>query len=88
MVHLGPAFGHDLVQITIGNHIPHIEKHRVQNHAFRIIAALEVNCHVPIPARQFKRRRLSQLGEQAHISKSLRQNQAAQVRMKTCVFRV
>jgi len=38
------------------------------------VAALEVNRHDLIPARQFKRRCLSQLGEQAYIPKSLRQN--------------
>jgi transcriptional regulator with PAS, ATPase and Fis domain len=41
------------------------------------VAAFEVNRHDLIPARQFKRRRLSQLGEQAHIPKSLRQNLTA-----------
>jgi hypothetical protein len=38
------------------------------------VAAFEVYRHDLIPARQFKKLRLSQLGEQAHIPKSLRQN--------------
>jgi hypothetical protein len=74
MVHLDPTLDHDFLQITIGNSISHIEKYSVLDDGFGIVAAFEVNRHDLIPARQFKRRRQSQLGDQAHIPKSLRQN--------------
>lgn len=46
-----------------------IEKHRVEDEVFRILAAFEVNRRVPILTFEFKGRRLSQLGTQAHILK-------------------
>ena len=74
MVDSDTSFRRDLHQIAIGNRISDIEKHRVQDDIFRMVAAFEVNRHVLILTCQFKGRRLSQLGKQAHISKSLRQN--------------
>lgn len=69
MVDFNPALPHDLLQITVGNRIPDIEKHRVQDDVFRIVATLEVNRHSLIPTHKYKAWCLSQLGNQAHALK-------------------
>ncbi len=69
MVNFDTSFRHDLLQIAIGNRISDLEKHRVQDDIFRILVAFEVNRHVPKLTFEFKGRRLSQLGKQAHIPK-------------------
>ncbi|MFK7880664.1 hypothetical protein, partial [Roseobacter sp.] len=46
----------------------------VEDHAFRILAAFEVNRHRLIPALKYKGLRLTQLDKNAHVSKTLRQN--------------
>ena len=69
MVDFDPAFRHDLLQITVRNGISDIEKHRVQDDGSGIVAAFEINRHVLILTLEFKRRRLTQAGQVAHIQK-------------------
>lgn len=45
MVNLNTTLGHNLFQITIRNGVTHIEKHCVQDHIFRVMAAFEIECH-------------------------------------------
>jgi hypothetical protein len=45
MINLNAAFGHDLLEIPIGDTVADIEKHSVQDHAFRAMAPFEVNRH-------------------------------------------
>ena len=74
MVNFHAAFGHDFLQITVGNSISDIEKYSVEDHAFRILASFEVNRHGLIPALKYKGLRLTQLAKNAHVLKTLRQN--------------
>ena len=89
MIHVDPAFGHDLLQITIRNRISNIEEHGVQDDGFGIVAAFEVNRHVLILTRQFKMRRLSQVCTLAHILKlcDRTQNRPMPVLRRTGQFR-
>jgi len=59
MVNFDTPFRHDLLQIAIGNRISDIEKHRVQDDAFRILAAFEGNPHVPILTFKFSDQQLT-----------------------------
>jgi len=69
MVNFDPTFRHNLLQITIRNGISLIEKHRVQDHGFGIVAAFEINRHVLILTLEFKTRRITQIIKQAQILK-------------------
>jgi hypothetical protein len=69
MVNFDPTFRHNLLQITIRNGISLIEKHRVQDHGFGIVAAFEINRHVLILTLEFKTRHLTQIIKQAQILK-------------------
>ncbi len=77
MVNFHAAFGHDFLQVTVGNSISDIEKYSVEDHAFRILASFEVNRHGLIPALKYKGLWLTQLAKNAHVLKTLRQNPAA-----------
>ena len=46
MVNFDTSFRHDLLQIAIGNRISNIEKHRVQDDIFRILAAFSIAAYV------------------------------------------
>jgi|TARA_R110002073_G_scaffold53384_3_gene137916 hypothetical protein len=59
MVNFDTSFGHNLFKIAIGNRISDIAKHRVQNDAFRILAAFEGNPHVPILTFKFSDQQLT-----------------------------
>jgi hypothetical protein len=69
MVDFDPAFLHDLLQVTVRNRISDIEEHSVQDDRSGIVAAFEINRHVLILTHEFKRRRLTQAGQVAHIPK-------------------
>lgn len=43
MVDFDPALRHGLLQITVGNRISGIEKHRLQNDVFRIVVPLKTD---------------------------------------------
>jgi hypothetical protein len=45
MVHIDPALRHDVLQVTIGNAIPDIEKHRVEDDVFGKVLAFETDHH-------------------------------------------
>jgi hypothetical protein len=45
MVNIDTTLLHDLFQVTTGNAISHVEKHCVQDHAFGIMASLEIIRH-------------------------------------------
>ena len=45
MVDTNTALSHDLFKITIRDAIPDIEKHRIQDHTFGVVASFEINRH-------------------------------------------
>jgi len=45
VVNLNATLSHNLFQIPVGNGLADIEKHRVQDYVFRIVAAFEINTH-------------------------------------------
>lgn len=74
MVNIDPAFGHNFLQITIGNCVSDIEKHSVQDHGSGIVAAFEINRHGLIRTLKIEGLHLAQLADTAQASKTLRQN--------------
>jgi hypothetical protein len=74
MVDFYPVFLHNLLQITVGNHISCIEKHPVKDPGSGIVITLEINYHDLISTRCFKARRLTRIDKQSQIQKFMRQN--------------
>jgi hypothetical protein len=55
MVHFDTALGHDLFQITIGDGIADVEKHRKQDHAFGVLRSCERYRHSAASYPMFRR---------------------------------
>jgi len=43
MVHFDPALRHDVLQVTVGNAVPDIEKHRVEDDVFGKVLSFETD---------------------------------------------
>jgi hypothetical protein len=45
MIYFNPTFGHNFLQVSIGDAVTHVEKHGVQDHAFREVVPFAINRH-------------------------------------------